>query len=161
MAAGDREVDYTIVTRVLELLRLPGGHHDQAPIALEGGGNVGLGREAGEGGEVHRHDGLRIEILPDGERRGLRVLDVWPAADVEQDDAGVVDLLDQGHVAEDPGVAGVVEGSPVGEGQDEADRPAARCARVHGGHQVHGDVADGERPADVPAQLLRAGEVEG
>jgi Bacterial regulatory proteins, gntR family len=55
-----------------------------------------------------------------------------PISPVHQDDGRVVELFDQGHVAEDPRVALMVDGAAVGELDDEAHRPAARLAAVHG-----------------------------
>ena len=53
---------------------------------------------------MHRDDRVGLELLLDGEGGRLRVLGVGPAARVEQDYVRPVELLDQGHVAEYPGI---------------------------------------------------------
>ena len=72
----------------------------------------------------------------------------------------MVQLLDQGHVAEQPRVARVIERSSVGKLEDEAQGTAARVARVHGGNQVHRYVAHLERTADVATHRLLLRQAE-
>ena len=50
----------------------------------------------------------------------------------------------------DPGVAGVIHGSAIGELDDEADR-LPRDAAVHGRDEMHSGIAHGERAADAAA----------
>src|SRR5262244_2948832 len=77
---------------------------------------------------VHRDDELRLEPLPRGVGRVLRVHDEV-AADGHQDEVGLVVVGDQLHVAEDPRVAHVVELEPVLHLDDEAGRLAGRECR--------------------------------
>src|SRR5882724_5281682 len=77
---------------------------------------------------VHRDDELRLEPLPRGVGRVLRVHDEV-AADRHQDEVGLVVVGDQLHVAEEPRVAHVVDLEPVLQLDDEAGRFAARVRR--------------------------------
>src|SRR5262245_19372744 len=96
-----------------------------------------------EGGVVDGDDVLEVEELAGGVGGGGGVHGVV-AADGEQADGGVVEFIDDGHVAVDGGMARVID-RVVGRGDDEAGGVAEvgavfRCRGVPGGDEGDGVV---------------------
>src|SRR5664279_104377 len=84
-------------------------HYLKPTVSDEARAHLRLRSKPGECPVVHRHDDLRLEVLVDLSTRIGGALRVGAAPGGNQDDVRVVHLLDEGHIAEEPSVAGMVE----------------------------------------------------
>lgn len=107
---------------------------------------------------MHGHDGPRVKVDADGECRSLRILPRTTASRREQDHRRAEKPLDERHVAEHPGITGVVQRAAIREPEYVAQRPAW-CARVHCRHGVDLDVAHALHATDVDAQIPPLGNL--
>src|SRR5437016_9846257 len=72
---------------------------------------------------MHRDHHLRLEITRHRQPSHLRHLTIRYRADRHQDDVRMIKLLDQSHVAEDPGIALVVNRAAIRKLKHITDRP--------------------------------------
>src|SRR5437667_6315436 len=90
---------------------------------------------------MHRDHHLRLEITRHRQPSHLRHLTIRYRADRHQDDVRMIKLLDQSHVAEDPGIALVVNRAAIRKLKHITDRPPARLAAMHCRHHMDFHVA--------------------
>ena len=137
----------------------------------------GLG-EDWEGSEVHGHDDVEVQQFVAGQRGGFGVHGVV-AANGDQADVGLMQALDQGHVGEYVGVAGVVD-RPLPAPDDEArahahidafavlhvpgavngvDHGEGEAVGLHGAADVHADAVGEALIAEPRGDLVNAGDL--
>src|SRR5438876_9424944 len=83
---------------------------------------------------MHRDHHLRLEITRHRQPSHLWHLTIGYRADRHQDDVWMIKLLDQSHVAENPGIALVVNRAAIRKLKHITDRPPARLAAMHCRH---------------------------
>src|SRR5262249_6256464 len=95
------------------------------------------------------NNNLRLEITVYRQPRHLRTLTIGRSPDRHENNIRMIKLLDQRHVAENPGIAFMIHRATIGKLEHVAHRPSTRFAAMHRRYNVQLHISKSDIIANI------------